>query len=390
MSSIIGTAPADIPDIEKHIGHNVKRYELFGMPHIIFNHSAPRCRIKYRVFKTVATYSTPQKHIYRGKLHFHSDDQPSDAGRIRREKGKAFIELVEYYYEIGATVRGKPEVFIWNDEHSYRAMIHCKVLPKLQNSSAAPDSNPHASGQYHELEECQVVYEPNGHDPSEGNNLGLTYVSEGNVETDHWIKAPVGLELQNVQDAIDKALYLKSKTKWRYNNNKLDDEFKDWRKFFNDLSSKALMSFARYLCILNISNHIIGYFLDRIQNDNMGFATLQLANLRDAYVSMWNFIKFYSLLGTTGAVIYWGETLGSPHMLALYKTILTYSMVYYQKAHYNPFTFIREEASDFVRTIGIPEEYKPYGVECLVLLPLKPPGKEFLREYYFAAQSGHL
>lgn len=147
-----------------------------------------------------------------------------------------------------------------------------------------------------------------------------------------------------------------------------------------DISSNGyLKSYNRILAWRK--NWFSDFFIDvdalqrRIQDDNMGFATLPLANLRDAYVSKWNFANFYSLLGTTRAVIDWGETLRNPHMLALYKTIFTYSLVYSHRARHDPGSFTRGEAFDRVRTIGLAEEYKPYGVECLVLLPPKPPSK---------------
>ncbi|KAI5839356.1 hypothetical protein DFP73DRAFT_530067 [Morchella snyderi] len=215
-----------------------------------------------------------------------------------------------------------------------------------------PTPTPQASGQYHELEE-----------------------SKENVETDYLIKAPEGLELQEVQYAIDKALYEKSKTKRRYDSNRLDDEFKDGGKFFNDLISKARMIFARYFCILDewiprMINDAAGRLVDISSN---GY--LKSYNRILAWRKNW-FSDFFidvdalqrriqddnmGLLGTTRAVIDWGETLRNPHMLALYKTIFTYSLVYSHRAHHDPGSFTRGEAFDRVRTIGLAEEYSPMG-----------------------------
>ncbi|KAI5839357.1 hypothetical protein DFP73DRAFT_530068 [Morchella snyderi] len=137
MPSAIDTSPADTPDVKEHTGRDLKKHELFGLARIIYiagdtktvNPSTPRRSIKYRVFKTLATHSTPQRQIYGGELRCHRDGQPSHAGWVRREEANAFIELVEDGYEIEATVGGKPELFVWNGERCYRAMIYWEVLP---------------------------------------------------------------------------------------------------------------------------------------------------------------------------------------------------------------------------------------------------------------------
>lgn len=108
---------------------HLKNTVIGGDPKTI-NPAPPKQNMHYRVYKTLATHSTPQNPIYGAELRCHTDDgKISHAGWIRREQSALFLKYIEADREIEGVIRGRPKLFKWNGEYCYRARFYWEVLP---------------------------------------------------------------------------------------------------------------------------------------------------------------------------------------------------------------------------------------------------------------------
>lgn len=65
----------------------------------------------------------------------------------------------------------------------------------------------------------------------------------------------------------------------------------------------------------------------QLEKENDGYDKLTTGELRTAYSRLFKFELFYSLMGTTNAIVDWRATIAIPKMLMLYQTVFTYCLV---------------------------------------------------------------
>lgn len=65
----------------------------------------------------------------------------------------------------------------------------------------------------------------------------------------------------------------------------------------------------------------------RLEGENMGYLSLRNEELREAYGKLFQYELLYECMGPANAVVDWRATLSNPRLYALYKTVLTYSLV---------------------------------------------------------------